>query len=138
MPRVLPEVFIPIHSLIPSQPDVARIPTLRYLAEQDLDEIPPVEAVLLNDDPENPVHLLVDGHHRSFNAHHRGRDIIRAFLASQDEHLPFLGAPAVADCASIDDVRRRYEREWRPHTRALGITSAAQIMYFGDPLPVFR
>jgi hypothetical protein len=138
MSSVLPEVFVPIHSLVPLKPDVPRIHILKILAGVDLDEFPPVKGVLINDDPANPLHLLVDGHHRSFTAYRRGRNIIKAHIASEDWHLPHLGATAIADCLTIEAVRRRYEREWQPHTRALGVTGIEHVMYFGNLLPAFQ
>ncbi|MGH7238999.1 MAG: hypothetical protein ACREHG_02920 [Candidatus Saccharimonadales bacterium] len=119
----LAEVYIPICSLVPAQCGLSKVVNLQQLVCVNYDELPPIETVLFSEDGQpEPMHLVVDGHHRAYGVYWQGHQAVKGIVARSDEQLSFLSAKSIVGCRTIDEVVQRYRREWLPAIKALGVT----------------
>jgi hypothetical protein len=127
---IVPELEIPVDSLIPIQTRGVSLPHLRFLAS--LAKLHPVDAVLYEGEPDTDIarYLLVDGTHRAYLRYQQGEERVRAHTAIIDEHVPLLDAASIGACWTLDDVHNKYRTLWLPGTATFGITSI-------DTLPTY-
>lgn len=103
------------------QPNLERLGHLRYRGVM----LPLVDVVELD----KHTKLLVDGSHRSYMALFRGDGDILARVANDDSGVVAMAASAVslAGCASLEDVRAKYEEIWRPNLNQCGVSRLSDL-----------
>ena len=70
-----------------------------------------------------PSYLLLDGHHRAYNAYQRYQKNILSAIVESDEDVRSLHLPYLIGSLSMADVVERYHTLWLPLIKKAGITA---------------